>query len=445
METFGLELKKYHDVFLANLMLLLKLNLENTSVENYTEFINKCNLVEHILLLINNFDMPKKDKNMPDSEFKEVIISFTKNKVNDSLLKLKNTSDNFLESILKGEMTMDGVSGVIKKIFTAVSSHYELLTKKDPKLFRMKTTKENGKQVTVTIVPGLDMIYSWYCMKDEDRLKLWFYLENMFVSGTKMIHLVNETSINNFDTKLLKELNYKRLRKEFEEKFSEQTIINTMNLDIDPFLGVGVTNTNQELGVEDMVASTSDLQSGAQAPGISSMAKMLGVDKMFNMEELSKQLKNINKSEIDEATKNIKKLLGENIDEGTSDMISTILSDITDHLKTEDLSKGDPIQNIISIAERVAQKTIPTIDTNKVDMKNLLKSTQKLANSYTDKNGNPLMNGANNPLSMLTSMLQQNMEDGKGGIPVSEKEQMKMAQDMMKNLSKQMKQHRKFK
>ncbi len=444
METFGLELKKYHDVFLANLMLLLKLNLDNTSLDNYCEYVTKCNLVENILLFINNFDMPKKDKNMPDSEFKEVIISFTKNKVNDSLNKLKSTSDSFLNSILKGEMTMDGVSGVIKKIFTAVSSHYEQLTKKDPKLFQMKTTKETGKQVTVTIVPGLDMIYSWYCLKEEDKLNLWFYLENMFVSGTKMIHLVNETSINNFDTKLLKELNYKRLRKDFEEKFPEQTVINTINLDIDPFAGVG-TNSNQDFGVEDMIASTSDLQKGAQAPGISSMAKMLGVDKMFNMEELSKQLKNINKSEIDEATKNIKKLLGENIDEGTSDMISTILSDITEHLKTEDLSKGDPIQNIISIAERVAQKTIPTIDTNKVDMKNLLKSTQKLASSYTDKDGKPLMSGANNPLSMLTSMLQQNMDGEKGGLPVSEKEQMKMAQDMMKNLSKQMKQHRKFK
>jgi hypothetical protein len=37
------------------------------------------------------------------------------------------------------------------------------------------------------------------------------------------------------------------------------------------------------------------------------------------------------------------------------------------------------------------------------------------------------------------------MDGGNSGLPVSEKEQMKMAQDMMKNLSKQMKQHRKFK
>jgi len=442
METFGIELKKYHDVFLANLMLALKLNLERTQIENYSEFITKCELPKYIVLLINNFDLPKKDKSLSsDDEYKKVLISATSQKVIDNLGKLRSTSENFLNSILNGDMNMDGVSGIIKKIFTAISANYDLLKNKDPKIFQLKTLKENGKQVTMTIVPGLDIIYSWYCLNNEDRDNLWFYLENMFVSGTKMIHLVNETSINNFDTKMLKELNYTRLNKNFQEKFPEQTVINTMNLDIDPFLGVGQSNV-QNFGVEDMLVAANEIAT-PQAPGIGSMAKMLGVDKMFNMDELSKQLKNINKSEIDEATKNIQKLLGSNVDENTSNMIGSILSDITDHLKNEDIGNGDPIQNIINIAEKVAQKAMPKIDTNKVDMKKIFESTQNLANNYKDENGNPILNGKNNPLAMLSSMMQGQMQGQMQG-KMSDKDQMKMAQEMMKNLSKQINNQKKF-
>lgn len=432
METFGIELKKYHDVFLSNLMLTLKLIIEKAQIENYQEYITNCELAKSITLFMNNFDLPKKDRE--DSEYKKLVIASTSQKVIDNLGKLKNTSENFLNSILNGDMSMDGVSGIIKKIFSAVSSNYELLTKKDPKIFQLKTIKETGKQVTMTIIPGLDIIYAWYCLNNSDRDSLWFYLDNMFVSGTKMIHLVNETSVSSFDTKMLKELNYTRLHKDFVEKFPEQTIINVMNLEIDPFLGVG-QNNGTDFGVEDMLATTKDLPQGPQAPGFGSMAKMLGVDKMFNMEELSKQLKNINKSEIDDATKNIQKLLGSNVDENTSNMIGSILSDITDHLKSEDIGSGDPIQNIINIAEKVAQKAMPRIDTNKVDMKKIFESTQKLADTYKDEKGNPILGGANNPLSMLTSMMQGQMQ-GK----MNDKDQMKMAQDMMKNLSKQMNQ-----
>lgn len=436
METFGIELKKYHDVFLSNLMLTLKLNLDRTQIENYQEYISKCELATNITLLMNNFDLPKKDRN--DEEYKNLIISNTTQKVVDNLGKLRSTSENFLNSILNGDMTMDGVSGIIKKIFSAVSSNYDLLVKKDPKLFQLKTLKDNGKQVTMTIVPGLDIIYSWYCLNNTDRDNMWFYIENMFVSGTKMIHLVNETSISGFDTKMLKELNYNRLKKDFIERFPEQSVINVMNLDIDPFLGVGQNNV-QDFGVEDMLATTKDLPQGPQAPGLGSMAKMLGVDKMFNMEELSKQLKNINKSEIDEATKNIQKLLGSNVDENTSNMIGSILSDITDHLKSEDIGSGDPIQNIISIAEKVAQKAMPKIDSNKVDMKKIFESTQKLADNYKDEKGNPILSGPNNPLAMLSSMMQGQMQ-GK----MNDKDQMKMAQEMMKNLSKQINNQKKF-
>ena len=440
METYALELKRNHDMFLANLMLILRSNLENAKIENYIQYLEKSNLSENIAILMKNVDMPKKGT-MTDTEYKAVLIQSSMTKIRDNLEKLQSSSSNFLESILKGDVTIDGVSGMIKKIFTAVSNNYELLRDQNPKLFQLKVTKvskvdnkEDNKEVTVTIIPGLDMIYSWYCLSENDRTNLWFYIENMFISGTKMIHLVNET--NSFDTKILKEINYARIKKDFMTAFPEQEIevVNVMNLDVDPFLlGVG-SNDNQDFGVDNMIASTQDIKNDVTTPGISSIAKMLGVDKMLNMEELSKQLKNINKSEIDEATANIKNLLGSNVDENTSDMIGNILNDITDQLKASDLSNGDPIQNIISIAERVAQNTLPKIDKNKVDIKKVFESTQNLANNYKDKDGKPLManfgNGVN-PLDILSSLMQN-----PNNAP--NKDQMKMAQEMMKSLSKQM-------
>ena len=435
METHALELKRNHDMFLANLMLVLRSNLENAKIENYTQYLEKSNLSENIAILMKNIDMPKKST-MNDAEYKAVLIQSSLTKIRDNLEKLQSSSSNFLESILKGDVTIDGVSGMIKKIFTAVSNNYELLRDQSPKLFQLKVIKEDNKEVTVTIIPGLDMIYSWYCLSENDRTNLWFYIENMFISGTKMIHLVNET--NSFDTKILKEINYARIKKDFMTAFPEQEIevVNVMNLDVDPFLlGVG-SNDNQDFGVDNMIASTQDLKNDVTTPGIGSIAKMLGVDKMLNMEELSKQLKNINKSEIDEATANIKNLLGSNVDENTSDMIGNILNDITDQLKASDLSNGDPIQNIISIAERVAQNTLPKIDKNKVDIKKVFESTQNLANNYKDKDGKPFManfgNGAN-PLDILTSLMQNQNSNNPPN-----KDQMKMAQEMMKTLSKQM-------
>jgi len=424
METSAIELKRYHDQFVANLILLLQLNITKTHVENYTDFVTKCDLPSNIVLFMNNFDIPKKDKSVNDLQYKELIIASVQKKVSDNLEKLKISSSNFLNSILLGELSIDGVSGIIKKIFGTISSNYEMLTTKNPKLFQLKTTKDDGSQVTITLIPGIDMIYSWYTLDSESRNNLWFYLENMFISGTKMIHLVNKNSISNFDIKLLKELNYTKLKTDFLEAFPEQQVINTMNLDIDPFLGIGINN--QEFGLENFVQPD---DSQVQQPGLSSMAKMLGVDKMINMEELSKQLKNISKTEIEDATNNIKKLLGSNIDEGTSEIIGTVLSDITDQLKESDLSKGDPITNIISIAEKVAKNTIPKIDPNKVDMKKVFESTKNLANNYKD--GTPLMgNDGLNPLAMLTQMMQGQSKSG------SNAKQTKIMEDMMKNLMK---------
>jgi hypothetical protein len=379
-----------------------------------------------------------------DSVYKNQIIEQTKEKLSDNLNKLQSSSKEFLNSINRGDMTMDGVSGIIKKIFNLLSlnTNYEYLVKNDPRIFQLKITKitkECNKQVTSTIIPGLDMIYSWYSLTESDRKNMWFYLENMFNAGTRMINLVNNDNIknNNFDMALLKEFNYSKIKKaftDFLEKFPESSVINIYNLDVDPFLGIGVQQ--DDFGVSDMVVQSQDSNntgsgsgSGSSSmAGIGSMMKLMGVDKMLDMTELSKQLQNIGKTEIDDATENIKSLLGNNLDEGTTEMIGTILNDITDQLKNGDMSSGNPLEHIMGIAEKVAKNTMPKIDKNKIDMSKILESTNNIANNYRDKDGKPVLSGAANPFSMLSGLLQSQMGGQGGG---NNPNQMKMMQDMM--------------
>jgi hypothetical protein len=109
-----------------------------------------------------------------------------------------------------------------------------------------------------------------------------------------------------------------------------------------------------------------------------------------------------------------------------------MLSEITDELKSDKFSDGNPLDNIIKIAESVAKKVIPKMEKNKVDMGKILQSTQNLTSGLTDAEGKPVFNDKFNPLNMLTNMMQTKIDD-------SNRDQM-MAQamgsygEMMKNL-----------
>ncbi len=436
-DTKIIELKKYHDVFLGNLMLILDRIINKTSYDNFEKSTTDKKIINSINVMSNNFDLRNtiqyinENKESIDFEMLSKYITLeTRDKLNESLSKLKVTSINFLDSIKNGNLTMDGVSGVVKKLFNIISANMELLINKDIKLFQLKTQNQSGKMVTQTIIPGLDIIYGYYTMNTESRDQFWRYLESLYIVSYKMINLVNDDSDNLPKMGFIKEINYELLKKEFVESYPEQTVVTVSNLDFDPYLGVGVSGDNY--GLNDMINTINTVDNTQSAPGLGSMAKMLGVDKM--MGDLSKHLKNIDKKDIDEATKNIKNILGSNVDENTSNMIGDILSDITSHLKMEDISDGDPIQNIIKIAESVAQKTLPKIDKNKVDMKKIWESTQNLATSYKDKDGKPILAGGNNPLSLLTGFMQSqmnNMNSGNGGPSA---DQMKMAESMLSGL-----------
>jgi len=142
---------------------------------------------------------------------------------------------------------------------------------------------------------------------------------------------------------------------------------------VDPIEGVG---SNEPISVDDFKhnLSIANRNVGSVNP-INMILDKLGIK---NLSEITDELKNIDKNKVNIATDDMKKLLGIS-DDNTGNFISNMISSIADELKNTDLEKGNPMDEFMSIAEKVAMKMKPEIESGKVDMGALLNSTQSLA------------------------------------------------------------------
>ena len=284
-----------------------------------------------------------------------------------------------------------------------LSSNVNLLKNKDTKLFNLKE-KWDDKLVKITIIPAIDIGASWNLLDSETQDKIWLYMKALYINSMRMISNVNSSiNTNSSIDDFLSDYKEDAILSDFWKSYPETSII--IKKEFNPYVGVGTTNENY--GVAQMISGPEVLPDQVQ-PGIGGVAQMLGVDKMLNMKELSEHLKNLSPDEIEKATTSIKSMLG-NVDEGTSQMIDMMLNDISSELKKEDTASGNPMDNIVKIAETVAKGMMPKIDHNKVDMSKVWNQTKDMANKCQDKDGKPLFQGGSNPLSLLTGFMEKQM------------------------------------
>ena len=350
-----LAMQENHDLFIASLMLLLDI-LNNTNYQNATKLLQ---------------------------EFNDTKINIER----------------------KGS--------IIKKVFMLVNIYFDLLKSEDTKIFNLYT-KYNAKVVKVTVIPGIDIGTVWDKLETTDQNKVWKYLKYMYISSSQMVNesgnendVVNLDKVNDLRSTLTSKDNQKDIYNEFWLKFPNNTLV-TKVAEFNPFVGVG--ENIAEYGVDDLLSGPK-LLPDQSSPGVDGITKLLGIDKILNLEDLSKQLKNITKDQIEQATVSIKSLLGD-VDENTSEMIDLMLNDISDELNKEDISGGNPISNLVKIAECVAQKMMPKIDPKKVDMNKVWNSTRNIATKCHDKDGKPIFDGPNNPLSIVTNLMEKQMQWG---------------------------------
>jgi hypothetical protein len=267
---------------------------------------------------------------------------------------------------------------VILRYVGMMREHEQALKNCDESIFNNK----------LIVFPGIDLAEIWPNVANEKKKKLFIYLHTLLVISDMMIQLSNsETPTPTSSTLPVSNV---AVSKDGVDTF-------------DPFVGVGrnddVLDVNNmfdgELPPEEQTAGTSMM------PGLNSLMGMSG----FNMNELTDQLKNMNKDDIDDATNSIQSLLGSGTDDQTSGLISDMLTNIRDELKNDDISSGNPVDNILKIAESVANKMKPQMENSQVDMSQLFNSTKNLADNCKDKNGNSLFAGGANPFELMTKMM----------------------------------------
>jgi hypothetical protein len=259
---------------------------------------------------------------------------------------------------------------------------------------KLKEFDESVFNEPLYVFPGINLSELMSKVPVEKRKKIFIYLHTLLVISDMMVQSANDEP----DEKPVEGVN----------ETKEATPI-----EFNPYVGIG-GDANGELSASDMFSAKFP-EEAQQKPGLGSIASMIGIDKVLNLKQLTEQLKNMSKDDIDEATNSIKTLLGSNIDEKTSDLLSDMLCNISDELKNDTMSSGNPLDNIVKIAESVAGKMRPKIDKNNIDVGALWNSTQNLAEKCKDENGNNLFANGMNPFDMMNKMINSKMGGQKFG------------------------------
>lgn len=241
-----------------------------------------------------------------------------------------------------------------------ISKNEQKLQEKDESLFMSD------------IIPIINFKTIWPNLTSAQKNKCWTYLQILYLNSGLLVNNIKKSN----DIKLT---------------------VDGVEHEFDPFVGVG---SNIEYSVTDIMEGPKNLpEDETNNPGIGSIIKLFGFDKMLDLDKLTEQIINMTDEEIIEQTENIKQLFGEHLDEKTNAFLNDLLLDIRDELKNEDIKKGD-FDVIGRVASRVAEKS--KHKTNGVDINHFLNSTQHLSSKLG-------MDGFN-PMSILSKV---NIQDKK--------------------------------
>lgn len=281
---------------------------------------------------------------------------------------------------------------IIVKVNTVLSKFITQISNKDEKIF------DNS----LILLPNIDLSIYWSKLNTGQKEKVWTYL--------KIIYLESDLLIN-----------YKTKKEGEMSQLPNQNDIKSF----DPFVGVG--ENNKAYSVDEIMSATSlEEHQDLSSPGFESLLSLIGIDKLFDMNSLSEQLKNIKKEDIDGITDSLKNYLGLNPNDKTSQLVSDIITNISDELSNIDTNNNTPLLSIYKIAESVASKIKPKVSTQNINLEDIINTSQNLMGQCKDEKGNPLFNDNINPFSML-SQLSSNKN-------MSQKEYTEQCNNMLKHM-----------
>lgn len=301
---------------------------------------------------------------------------------------------------------------VIKRLYGLLKKNEDNINNKNEEMFNSP----------FILLPDIDLSVYWSKLIKGQREKLWTYLTILSLEADLLVNSYKE-----------------QVPVEKPPQEVSQKIVEEKKLEFDPFVGIGPSKDDAGEGysVNQMFSSVPTMEEDKpEGPGIETIASMIGIDKMINMEELSNQLKNMKEDDIENATKSIKEYLGTNVDEKTTNLISDMLSSIKEEMNKGDIANGNPLKTIMSIAETVAGKMRPSIENNNIDVNQLLNTTQAFANQCKDKDGKPMFDGKMNPFMLLNQLagMQGGNPGANGNQSMTEEQYMNQCNAMLQQM-----------
>jgi len=303
---------------------------------------------------------------------------------------------------------------VCLRYFAMMRDHIDKVNSRDASIF---------DQPLLILPNNIDISAIWLKLSKKQKEKVWVYMKMLYTFCEIILTSDIPESENTEEPEPEPEPELKP--KPEPESIQEEFTFN-------PYIGVGPSDG--KYGINEMYSGPDQLPGNEKSLGMGSMAGLLGLDRMFNINELKEQLKNMSKEDIDSATKNLKDLLGTSVSENTNELISDMLSNITTELKNEQNTDGDPLDSIMRIAESVATKLQPKIEEKNINVHELLQSTKGLTNNLTDEAGNAIFQGASNPFNLVNQMMGNIANSGRDPNQMTEQDCINECSNMLRHM-----------
>lgn len=345
-------------------------DLDKTDQKNLNILVNHKNF-SNSLIEILDLILKKSNETTLNSSDKQTL------KLYKSHEKLRSVC-NDLKNGFSAEETDFDRGRIIKKIYKVLSQHInKIYPEPSIELFSLK----NERNETITIIPGLDVAVVIKDFSESELNTLWAYLYVMYVSSVEMITAINDHKKNGPIWVLLPKL---------RDKVQTMGVITGDGKLFNPF--VGLTQSTENYDVETMFTNIDNYTPPSDGETIENMFKFIGGDKLFSIDKLFEQLKNINPEEISNATKYIAQLMGGDNDSDISEVCNTLVSNIVTDLQSKPVVG---FKDLFNIAESVSTKIMPTLGENKMkktaeQFTNFLQNSEEKLQNMTDDKGKPI-------------------------------------------------------
>lgn len=217
-------------------------------------------------------------------------------------------------------------------------------------------------------LPGLNLNSLWPTLASGQKKKIFTYLKMQLLLSNMII----QSEKSQQDT--VAQTNIETPASALDETTTDTP--QEKKLEFNPYEGIG-GSADGGYSVEEMFTNMDCLQKEETSSGfgLGSIGKMLGVDNMINMDELTNQLNSMTEKDIDETTESIQKALGNN-DPKTAGLLSDMLNSLKAELVKEidpnnpnnSSSNSNPLDTIMRVANTVAKTIKPKMQQENVDI-----------------------------------------------------------------------------